>query len=718
MKAKKRSRPGRRLNRTHEALFPLRRPVLLAALGLCGWAPAAAADFPPTLERSSLDGTNGLWLNGAADAAFISAGELAFDRRTLPQSVAVGDFDSDGSQDLAIADFGDDRLYVRLGNGDGTFTDAGGVDGLSRPFDLVVGDFNADGTEDLAVAAGVSPNFDIAVLRGRGDGSFQQLLPIQLQDAVVHSLAVGDFNGDGRDDLAATSFSQVHVRLGNGNGTFAGGVDIPFDPSPASVATGDFDGNGIEDLAVILNAAPARLGILLGKGNGAFDPVKTVGLPNFAQELAVGDFDADGREDLAATIVLEDRVSVRLGNGDGTLSDDAPDVAVGDRPFSVAVGDFDSDGREDLAITNGDSVSVRLGNGDGSFSDGGEVAVGDLPFPLAVGDFDADGKEDLAVGNFSGGTVSLRLGSGAAPLGGNLLVNGSFEQGLGARLPTQSPPIPGWTQSGGMTFVRYGVVPHFGFPSHLDSPRYTTGGLNFLWGGDSFGLGGVTTASQTVDVSGSAEPIDAGNAIANLSAYLGGALFYPDHMSATAEFLSATDASLGALQIGPVTNENRKNLTTLLRRADSAPMPVGTRRVRVTLTSTDADTTSSAMADNVKFTLDTGPSDPSPPPPPPGTCNGLPVTIQGTDQSETLIGTPGKDVIDGQGGNDVIRGLGGNDVLCGGEGRDRLFGGPGRDRLLGGNGRDALNGGTGRDRCDGGRGTDTTRHCEVRVRVP
>ena len=124
------------------------------------------------------------------------------------------------------------------------------------------------------------------------------------------------------------------------------------------------------------------------------------------------------------------------------------------------------------------------------------------------------------------------------------------------------------------------------------------------------------------------------------------------------------------------------------------------------------------------------PAPPQPPPPPPRsprTCNGLPVTIQGTDQSETLIGTPRNDVIDGQGGNDVIRGRGGNDILCGGDGRDRLFGGPGRDRLFGGagrdellgdNGRDALKGGTGRDRCDGGTGTDTGRRCEVRGRVP
>ena len=123
------------------------------------------------------------------------------------------------------------------------------------------------------------------------------------------------------------------------------------------------------------------------------------------------------------------------------------------------------------------------------------------------------------------------------------------------------------------------------------------------------------------------------------------------------------------------------------------------------------------------------PPPPPPPPPPqaPRTCNGLTVTIQGTDSGETLSGTSGNDVIDGQGGNDVLRGRGGNDVLCGGDGRDRLIGGPGRDRLFGGagrdelrgeKGRDALNGGTGRDRCDGGAGTDTARRCEVRARVP
>ena len=90
-KATKRSRRGRRLERKHEAWFPLRRPALLAALGLAGWAPAGAADFPPTLNLSILDGTNGFRLDGV----------MAGDRSGSAVSGA-GDVNGDGLADLVI----------------------------------------------------------------------------------------------------------------------------------------------------------------------------------------------------------------------------------------------------------------------------------------------------------------------------------------------------------------------------------------------------------------------------------------------------------------------------------------------------------------------------------------------------------------------------------------------------------------------------------------
>jgi FG-GAP repeat protein len=96
-KATKRSRPGRRFRRKDEAWFPLRRPALLAALGLAGWAPAGAADFPPTLDLSILDGTNGFRLNGVA----------AGDQSGRAVSGA-GDVNGDGLADLLIGAYGAD----------------------------------------------------------------------------------------------------------------------------------------------------------------------------------------------------------------------------------------------------------------------------------------------------------------------------------------------------------------------------------------------------------------------------------------------------------------------------------------------------------------------------------------------------------------------------------------------------------------------------------
>jgi hypothetical protein len=108
-------------------------------------------------------------------------------------------------------------------------------------------------------------------------------------------------------------------------------------------------------------------------------------------------------------------------------------------------------------------------------------------------------------------------------------------------------------------------------------------------------------------VAGEAVAIDAGRATARLSAELGGGLAVPDQMSATADFLDAAGAGLGSLSTGSVTAEQRRNATTLVRREGEAPVPPGTRRIPVTVTSRASAPVSSALADNVKFTLATRP---------------------------------------------------------------------------------------------------------------
>ena len=251
-------RPGRRTTRARAVIAA---PAALACL--FGAAPALAADAP-----------------------FEAAPDVALGERSGPQAIAVGDFDSDGRQDVAAGDFGRHRIVVRLGNGDGTFREAADIVGVQQPEDLVVGDFDADGTEDLAVAGYASP-YTVNVLRGLGDGRFTFHGGFNASNGSrVQSLAVGDFNGDAVADLASTAYYRVSIRLGTGNGTFAGGEDVELtNPYPAFAAAGDFDGDGNEDLAVTLNNGPSN-GRRAGRARatGSSRRSRLAGLPNIALE--------------------------------------------------------------------------------------------------------------------------------------------------------------------------------------------------------------------------------------------------------------------------------------------------------------------------------------------------------------------------------------------------------------------------------------------------
>jgi len=214
-------------------------------------------------------------------------------------------------------------------------------------------------------------------------------------------MAMGDFNGDGKVDLAVAIITTYrHILLGNGDGTFlpASSSPVSVGANPTDLVSGDFDGDGKLDLAVA-NSTDNALTILLGNGDGTFSPVTSspaTGTTPFG--LAVGDFNADGKLDLAVANFDENTVTILLGNGDGTFAPAPSPPATAARHSG---GRLHGDGKLELAVTGRGTVQSRFC----WQRDGRSLRSVDVAHPvdlthtlgMAAGDFNGDGKLDLAV---------------------------------------------------------------------------------------------------------------------------------------------------------------------------------------------------------------------------------------------------------------------------------------------------------------------------------
>jgi hypothetical protein len=275
-------------------------------------------------------------------------------------SLAVGDFHSDDRPDLVVTTTGGAVLLLP-NKRDGTFgpaTTLTTVNGVV--LDLAVADFTGDGKQDLAVSWVSSTNSNngaVEVLLGHGDGTFAP--PVSYAVAGPGDLAVADFTGDGRQDIAVNSSQGIALLLNQGNGTFASPLYSSSSVPGTALVAGDFHGNGRPDLVVGGSGGTGSVLLLPNKGDGTFGPPTTL-LPAASNylggtSLAVGDFNGDGKLDLAvgAMSLPGNPIMVLLGKGDGTFNTMLSGFTGTGGPPAMAVLDFNGDGRPDLAICDG-----------------------------------------------------------------------------------------------------------------------------------------------------------------------------------------------------------------------------------------------------------------------------------------------------------------------------------------------------------------------------
>ena len=414
-------------------------------------------------------------LLGKGDGTFGNLTSWVADQE--PAAVVIGNFIGDAKADMVVVNQGSNDVSFLKGNGDGTFAAPPTLAHISSPGPVVTGDFSGDGKQDVIVGNTFSLNGVILTsLVGNGDGTFQT--PTTILNTVTNPttgqakfLAAAQMNaGSALDLIMLDSNNKLDVFLNNGSGGFATPVSYSAGTTPTGMTVGDFNGDGKLDVAIV-NSSPAADGtamiylndgagglslagtvpdvgvnptagfaaaldgdgkddlavtndngfssyvsVLISSGSGAFRPRVDYAVDGDPTAVYAAPLRVGGKPDLAVSTFFGVGMDVLLNNGDGTFGASKP-FATGSNPVAITIKDVTRDGIADVVTTNnfGDSLTVWAGIGDGTFAQTSQTfTVGDRPSQTAAADFNSDGFLDLVTTNGNASDITFLL-TGAPP---------------------------------------------------------------------------------------------------------------------------------------------------------------------------------------------------------------------------------------------------------------------------------------------------------------
>ncbi len=341
-----------------------------------------------------------------------------------PQSIAPGDFDNDGDNDIAIASTAQSKIVILWNGGEGVFFPPVEI-AHPGPFFLETHDLNLDGYLDIICANAFSNS--ISIFFGTGSGFW----PAQNHAVGTspYAIVAADFNEDGIPDLAVANHQSNNVSLLRGDG-FGGFEDTwgTFNyVLPTDLAVADFNLDGHLDIATT-TSDDSNFSVRYGNGMGAFPVIQNynMGIDDALFSVSAEDVTGDGRVDLIFPCPNFDQVIVYRALPAGGFLPMAP-ILTGDEPKETMINDFDLDGSLDVGVLNYGSgnMSLSLNDGSGNFSMVQNFESGPNPVSLRSVDLDGDDQEDLIVASQNLGTVSILLNR---TLPGGLFLRGDADQ--------------------------------------------------------------------------------------------------------------------------------------------------------------------------------------------------------------------------------------------------------------------------------------------------